>query len=314
MIRLARSLPLALLTLLSPAIALAHGTSKDALAESLFQDAKKLLAAGKTAAACEKFKASLDVDHASGTLTALAFCHQKEGRTASAWAEYLEVANEAKRTGKSDQERYAREQIALLEKVLRRVVLTATATPGLQIAIDGVVLPTSALGTPIPVDPGPRTFEASAPGHATGTVKQELEAGPGTTEIALVLGPEAAPRPTAAPAKPSPEPPRTAPLPLAVAGGIMIAGAALASFGAYAQVVVARGDQERSETLARQALDLPASRDAHDRAVTWSAIGVTSLVVGGAAVLFGGYLGYRSLTVVPYASRESAGIALGARL
>lgn len=140
----------------------------------------------------------------------------------------------------------------------------------------------------------------------------------------LVAEPVAAPPPALAPAAP----PATAPaaerrsfaLPLPVAGGIMVAGAALAGVGAYAQLVVARGEHERSVRLMRQAWDPRASADARDEAVTWSAVGITGLAVGAAALLFGGYMGYRSirpseapgasgsLVVAPTASTQGAGI------
>ncbi|MFO0736735.1 MAG: hypothetical protein U0270_12695 [Labilithrix sp.] len=194
-----------LAALLLPSTALAQGTSKAAMAESLFQEARKLLAAGKTSPACSKFKASFLIDPTNGTLLALAHCHQKEGRTASAWAEFQEVATEAKRAGKPDQERYAREQTAVLDKILRRVTIRVQPMDGMKVRVDGVELPPEALGSALPVDPGARVFEVSAPRYVTSTQTIVVEPGPGTTEVTfdpLVAEPVAAPPPALAPAAP----------------------------------------------------------------------------------------------------------------
>ena len=234
-------------------VARADGTSKGALAEGLFQEAKKLLAAGKVSAACEKFKASLEVERESGTLTALAFCHQKEGRTASAWAEYSEVASEAKRAGKADQERYARTQIAELEKVLRMVDVKVAAVPGLRVTVDDVPLPAAALGTSIPVDPGAHAFAATAPRHLAVKTTIDLAPGPGTTVVALpALGEE----PTA---KSAPPPPSTNTR-VWLGIGVAVAGAGAIGLGCYLQLVVATRQQDNAAFLMRTAYDEAASR------------------------------------------------------
>lgn len=288
-------------------------TSKEALAESLFQDARKLLAAGNVAEACRKFKASLDVDHAGGTLTALAFCHQKEGRTASAWAEFTEAAMEAKRAGRSEQEKYALKQLAALEKVLRRVVITVPAVTGLAVTIDDVDVPAAALGSPIPVDPGSRRFGASAPHRVPTSLTVELPPGPGTTEVSLPAPAEAAPPPP--PPTPSPSPPLLAPAPaeapsrtpaLLLGGGVALAGAAVLGFGAYYQFVVARRQEDDAVYAVREQYDPETSQQKYDAAKTSSAIGISSMAVGAVGVGVGAYLLVAALRAPAPADKKHA--------
>ncbi|HEV7557771.1 MAG TPA: hypothetical protein VGO00_20035, partial [Kofleriaceae bacterium] len=60
--------------------------------EAEFQRGKTLMAAGKVAEACAAFEASMRIDPAKGTLYNLALCHEKLGKIASAWSEFIELS------------------------------------------------------------------------------------------------------------------------------------------------------------------------------------------------------------------------------
>lgn len=144
-----------------------------AMAEALFQEGKQLLERGEAHAACPKLAESLRLDRATGTLLALAMCHEVEGRLASAWAEYLEVIARAKTDGRPDREEAARQWAHKLEARLSTLSVAVPAAvaeiPGLRVQRDGVPLEAPAWSTAVPVDPGPHVVVATAPGRETWT-------------------------------------------------------------------------------------------------------------------------------------------------
>src|SRR5215471_19286696 len=86
-----------------PAVAVAAEPPPEgnaAIAEALFRHGRELLDAGKVSEACEKFAASQRADPALGTLLNLAACHEREGRTATAWSEFTDAYAQA--TGAHD--------------------------------------------------------------------------------------------------------------------------------------------------------------------------------------------------------------------
>lgn len=154
----------------------AHAQSGDsALAETLFQEGKRLMAERRFPEACQKLAESQRLDPAGGTLITLALCHEDEGRTASAWAEFRDALAQAKRDGRSDRETVAKQHIAALEPKLSRLTITVDAAtaaiPGLEVLRTGVVLGKAAWGVASPVDPGEITIEARAPGYRAITTK-----------------------------------------------------------------------------------------------------------------------------------------------
>ncbi len=137
------------------------------LAETLFQVGKQLLQEKRYAEACPKLQESLRLDAATGTLIALAICHEAEGKTASAWAEFSEGAAAAAREGRTDRVEFAQERAHALAPRLARLVVNVPPElqrlSGVQIKRDGVELGAAIWGSAIPVDPGPHRIEASAP-------------------------------------------------------------------------------------------------------------------------------------------------------
>src|SRR4029078_12277038 len=83
-----------------------------ATAQSLYDEGRQLMEQGKHADACPKLEASQKLDPGPGTQFHLADCYEHIGRTASAWALFLEVAGAAKAHGKTEQEQIARDRAA----------------------------------------------------------------------------------------------------------------------------------------------------------------------------------------------------------
>lgn len=163
---------LALAALLSGRAASAQPSSKDAaMAETLFEDAKKRMASRDYAGACPKLAESYRLDPGSGTLTALAICHEHIGKTASAWAEFVEVVGEAQRAGRPDRVRFARQRAHALEHGLSRLTISVAPETAqlsdLEVRRDDVVVGPAAWGVAAPIDPGDHVIEATAPGKQT---------------------------------------------------------------------------------------------------------------------------------------------------
>jgi hypothetical protein len=141
-------------------------TGDAALAETLFREGKTLMKAGKYDDACPKLAESNRIDAGTGTLLALAFCHEQQGKTATAWAEYNEVVSAAERQRSTDRAQVARGRIAALEPQLSRLTVvvspSAARLPGLQVTRDGVPLGEATWGSAVPVDPGDHVVQATA--------------------------------------------------------------------------------------------------------------------------------------------------------
>jgi hypothetical protein len=162
------------------------GAASSAAAEALFEDAVKLMEAEDFSAACEKFKASQELDAALGTLLRLADCYDREGRTASAWATFKEVSSVAAQRDQADRKRMADERVRDLETRLSRLELrVAGESPpsGLEIKLNGVSVPKASYNVALPVDPGSQEVHAAAPGHDPWTGSIDVPKGP--ADVAL---------------------------------------------------------------------------------------------------------------------------------
>jgi hypothetical protein len=138
----------------------AHAQSGDTdrqIAQQLFDDGRTLLEARRYAEACPKFAESQRLDPGGGTLLNLAYCHELEGKTATAWSELRDALGQAIKDGRKDREDFTRTHIADLEPKLMRVVVHVPerlAARDPEINLDRSKLPATAWDTAIPVDPG----------------------------------------------------------------------------------------------------------------------------------------------------------------
>jgi hypothetical protein len=159
-----RFLPLTISLLLASESPAAHAQDK-AAADAAFAEARALVEAGKYAEACPKFELSNQLDPAIGTLLNLADCHEQIGRTASAWAEFHEVAEKARYAGQTGRAAEAeRRANALAPRLVRLQVVVKAPASDLAILRDGSDI-TKLAGVAVPVDPGEHEIRASRPGY-----------------------------------------------------------------------------------------------------------------------------------------------------
>jgi hypothetical protein len=176
-----------------------------AVAEALFRDGRTAMAAGDYATACPKFEESNRIDPKLGTLLNLALCHEKSGRSASAWAEYAQAASLAARAGQSDREQVARDRAAALEPTLAHVVIEADTKADEVVKLDDQIIGPAAFGTPIPVDPGAHVLRATAPGSTPFEQSFSVEQGAPAATLKVMALAAASPAPVASGAEASPE-------------------------------------------------------------------------------------------------------------
>jgi hypothetical protein len=162
-----------------------------ATAQALFEAGKKLMDDGNYAEACPKLAESQRLDPGGGTLLNLALCHEKEGKTATAWSEFKEALGVARADGRDDRVKFATDHIAAVEPRLSRLVVTVGADakiPGLAVTVDGTQIGEPAWGIATPFDPGPRRVAATAPGREPweNTIKLGAEADQQTVAVPLL--------------------------------------------------------------------------------------------------------------------------------
>lgn len=276
------------------------------LAETLFQSGKELLAAGDTAAACPKLAESQRLDPAGGTVLLLGLCYQQGKQWASAWVAFNDAVSMARKDGREDREKRAREQLTAVEARLSRLALrldaATRALAGLVLRRDGREIPAAAWDTPLPIDPGPHTLEAQAPGHqpwrTSFTVPDErsspIVAVPALEPTPLAPAPSSSPvasasAPPAVSALPPGEPARspwhTAAL---ITGGVGVVALGAGTYFGLHTMSLSRDANEACPTSAcsdRGAVDK--SRDAaRDARLANLTLGLGAFAVGGAVLFY----------------------------
>jgi hypothetical protein len=264
-----------------PTGALAQTSDITATAEQLFEEGRSLMDKGRFGEACPKLAESHRLDPAVGTLLNLAECYEKQGRTASAWATYLEAETLATRLNQAPRATFAAQRARQLVVTLPRLAIrvTETRSEGNAVTVtvrrDGEALARPAWSTLVPVDPGEHRIEASAPGFLPFTRSVRAVAGQPVEVVVPALVPDAS-----AAARPS-SAQKTI--------GLVIAGAGLAAAGVgltFGAIAKSKNDDARSNyctpvACKQQGVDLLREADS-------AALLSTVLVSIGAAVLVGG--------------------------
>lgn len=143
-----------------------QGTSAS-IAEQLFLQGRALMQEKKYESACEKFRASYDLDRsATGTLLNLALCHEATHKTATAWAEFRQVAAESmgRREERVVLAREHEQKLFPLLPWLRIEVPPGSRVRDLSLVLDsGAPIAEPAWGADFPIDPGKHVLRIAAP-------------------------------------------------------------------------------------------------------------------------------------------------------
>lgn len=188
----------------------AYGSPADvAAAQGLYDDARKLMKDGNFATACPKLEESNRLDKSVSTEFHLADCYEHVGRTASAWALFLQVASESKAQGRNDGEQLARDRAAALAPKVAHLTVNvpaASRADGLELKRDGEALGQGQWNTAVPIDAGKHVIAASAPGRQPWETNVEVADGKTASVDVPALEQAAAPPPSATPATTAPAP------------------------------------------------------------------------------------------------------------
>jgi hypothetical protein len=302
------------------------GSAPDpAMAQSLFEDGRRLMTSGDHAAACAKFEESNRLDPSAGTLLNLGKCYEALGRVASAWASYERAKVVGRAKGQTRHVEAAERFAAEIEPhVPKLAITTARELPGLRVYRGETEIAPAARATPIALDPGSYEVRAEAPGHEPWkrTVQVERDAKVTVEVPALVAVAVPPPKPPAPTSPPSSEPRMELVIAGAVVGGVGLVGLAVgAGLGAATlnDADEARADDDLCPDGRCTEAGWAHIQEAETKATASTALVVTGSVLfaGGAAL---GVLGFvldarpSDVAVLPWLSPGVVGVFVGGRL
>ncbi|HEU4410039.1 MAG TPA: hypothetical protein VFS43_32590 [Polyangiaceae bacterium] len=321
--RRARHAALALLA--GAALSAAPGAARanPAAAEALFKEGRRLLKAGQLDEACPKFAESQRLDPSSGTLLNLADCHERQGKVASAWAEFLSASRLASTQGDAARMGEGQRRAARLEPKLSYLTVRAgaAAAPGLVVKRDGEKVEAAQFGSRLPIDPGTHTLSAEAPGRLP--FQTSVLVRPNGDDVKVEV-PDLAPAPAAPPPAAAPGPrasagPADAPPPRPAAAsrpalGYVLGGVGVAALGVGAVfgVMAVSTYQKADDACPEHKGCSPQAIDDRDRATSQAWIANVGLGVGLVGVAVGGYLLLRS-PATPAGAATAGGLMLSPR-
>jgi hypothetical protein len=274
---------------------LAHAQSASVQAQSLFDEGRKLIKAGKIAEACTAFESSHKLDPAVTTLLNLAECREKNHQLATAWGAFVDANRMARASKNARLSRVASKYARKLEPRLSRLTINVPAdhrVAGLEIRRGDELVDPAGWNHALPIDGGTYTISARAPGHApwsvTRTIKNDRDLQ--TIEVPRLVEARSAPvatgpakspagRPASPPASPadrgSPAAPRS------VASGPGPRGAS----PERATIPTSPGRADRSGLEQAEQPEQPGQVGGRSLVLP-AALGVGALVLGGGAIAF----------------------------
>jgi hypothetical protein len=285
------------------------------IAKDLFDKGVKLMDEGKCdekptdVAKCKEardaFKRACEITGALGALRNLAYTEKGLGMVASAARDFREVARRAPLDPKPERRKwadFAREEADALEpRVPHLTVKVVEPAPNAKITLDGVALPEAAWNTAMPVDPGPHSVHAEAPGRlpfeGTATLGEKQE-----KTIAITLDVESKPTDTASgPSK----------LPPLIVAGVGVIGIGVGLGLGYASMKKRDDACDANKLCDPQGLEDGRSLANASTIVTGIGAGVLAVGIVWWALTpsSGRKEGDRATTLAPWASRDGGGLA-----
>jgi hypothetical protein len=183
-------------------------------AQSLFDEGRKLMKAGKIAQACDAFEASEKLDPVVTTLLNLADCREQNRQLATAWGAFVEAQRMARAAGNDKLLKVAASHAHKLAPRLSRLTISVPAdhqVAGLTVLRGDEPIDPAGWNHALPVDGGSYAFTARAPGREPWTTSRTIKAEGDNVSIEIPRLFDASPSPPPAVAAPAaPKPPAVA--------------------------------------------------------------------------------------------------------
>ncbi|MGK3995735.1 hypothetical protein [Sorangium sp. So ce1024] len=172
--------------LCAPAPAAAQSAADVAVAREIFIEGSELASQGRWEQARERYERSLAIKRAAITLYSLGVAQQQTGQLVEALESFRAFLLEPSAPATKEYERLARQAAQELERQVAALELRVTPADvaGLEVKVDGGVVPAAALDRPRPLNPGPHTVTASAPGYRE--VERSVVAAPGSRVVVVL--------------------------------------------------------------------------------------------------------------------------------
>jgi hypothetical protein len=256
-----------------------------AAAQALFDEGRAAMGADQVSTACAKFSESYQLDPTAGTLINLGLCHEREGKTGSAYTELSESVSRAIRDQRPEREKLAREHLAALAPRLVKLTIDVDAgtarVDGFVVSVDGSPLGKAAWGVAVPLDPGDHVVEATAPRMLP--FRKTVSLGEGASLVSVEV-PLLAADPVAVAVTPTSPP---TPVQRTIAWSVIGAGAAGIAVGSIFGVVAIRKWSGASTTCPGGTCPTAADKASFQGAGTLADVSTVAYVVGGIALAAG---------------------------
>jgi hypothetical protein len=204
-----------------------------ATARTLAQKGQEALEAGDFPTAADRFAKADAIIHAPTLVFGLAMAQKGLGK----WVKARELLEQILREGVpkgsppawSAALKDAEKELAALKPKIPTVAVTVAGAPSAEVTIDGAAVPAG--GAARPLDPGPHTIRATAPGMKPAESKLTLAEGRAETVTLALVPADGAPAPEPAAAPEAPASPRPWQKPagfagIGVGGALLVVGAA----------------------------------------------------------------------------------------